>query len=82
MHTYIISSKKFNKRNKKGSIMPDISMCEDHDCPKRLSCYRYCATPSPYYQSYFAKSPRKKNKCDYHMPLKNMPAQSSYDEML
>lgn len=31
--------------------MPDISMCLDHKCPLRETCYRYKATPSKW-QSY------------------------------
>lgn len=25
--------------------MPDISMCQNHDCPKAKECYRYMAIP-------------------------------------
>lgn len=32
--------------------MPDISMCLNHSCKKRKSCYRYLATPHPTYQAY------------------------------
>jgi hypothetical protein len=31
--------------------MPDISMCTNITCEKRMKCYRYMATPS-YQQSY------------------------------
>lgn len=47
--------------------MPDIAMCQDKDCPKRLSCYRYTATPSQY-QPYFAeKMVDKKGNCEYYI---------------
>lgn len=47
--------------------MPDIAMCQDKDCPKRLTCYRYCATPS-LYQPYFAeKIIDKDGKCEYYI---------------
>ena len=32
--------------------MSDITMCDNWDCEKRESCYRYIAEPG-YYQSYF-----------------------------
>ena len=47
--------------------MPDIAMCQDKDCPKRLSCYRYTATPSQY-QPYFAEKIVDENgKCEYYI---------------
>lgn len=32
--------------------MPDIAMCKNENCKKKLKCYRYTATPSEYRQSY------------------------------
>jgi len=32
--------------------MPDISMCNGYDCPKRNKCYRFTARPDEYWQSY------------------------------
>ena len=38
--------------------MPDISMCEGGDCPKKEQCYRFTATPcqgqyySPFYKDW------------------------------
>jgi len=34
--------------------MPDISMCLDGECPSRLTCWRFMATPSECRQSYLA----------------------------
>jgi hypothetical protein len=34
--------------------MPDISMCINEDCPMKLTCYRYTATPTPLRQSYMS----------------------------
>lgn len=31
--------------------MPDITMCRNKDCPKKLACYRWCAVPDRW-QSY------------------------------
>lgn len=32
--------------------MPDITMCDSHNCPLSAKCYRYMAVPSPCRQSY------------------------------
>ena len=32
--------------------MPDISMCQNEDCPVRYGCYRYTALPDEHWQSY------------------------------
>lgn len=32
--------------------MPDISMCANKTCDKRLTCYRYRARPNEHWQSY------------------------------
>ena len=40
--------------------MVDITCCSDQKCPSRTLCYRYTASKDEY-QSYFAKSPRKKD---------------------
>ena len=32
--------------------MPDICMCDNEECPLRGNCYRFCAEPSEYRQSY------------------------------
>lgn len=32
--------------------MPDISICLNHDCPLRKTCYRHEAEPDPHWQSY------------------------------
>lgn len=46
--------------------MPDISMCANRECPKRLECYRYTAEPNPYRQSYFVGNINKEDgTCDY-----------------
>ena len=33
-------------------MSPDIAMCQNEVCAKKLSCYRYIAVPDPYRQSY------------------------------
>lgn len=33
--------------------MPDISMCQNKECPLSKKCYRFLAEPNPYRQSYF-----------------------------
>ena len=32
--------------------MPDISMCQNYDCPLKKRCYRMMAVPHPTHQSY------------------------------
>ena len=33
--------------------MADITMCNNDKCPLRQKCFRYMATPSPYWQPYY-----------------------------
>lgn len=44
--------------------MPDISMCNDHNCPSAKKCYRHQAIPWQY-QTYmdFERKPWQ-DKCD------------------
>ena len=50
--------------------MPDISMCENKDCPSKKKCYRFMAKPSPVWQTYAEFKPEKdKYKCDYFMKI-------------
>lgn len=47
--------------------MPDISMCNDKDCPMAAKCYRNPASgtkPSEFRQSWMA-SPRIGEECEY-----------------
>lgn len=48
--------------------MPDITMCNDEDCAKRLTCRRFIAEPTPGRQSYFMSSPREGDVCDHYYP--------------
>jgi len=36
------------RRNK----IPDITICRNERCPRKMECYRYRAEPDPYWQSY------------------------------
>lgn len=42
-------------------------MCKGTGCPKKLSCYRYLATPDRYMQSFFTDVPydHETNKCEH-----------------
>jgi len=53
--------------------MPDITKCEDKDCPLKESCYRFTAKPSEYRQSYFVETPYNKEtkECDYYWDNKD-----------
>ena len=33
-------------------MSPDISMCANEVCAKKLDCYRFIATPNPHRQTY------------------------------
>lgn len=49
--------------------MPDITMCENKDCPLKQSCYRYTAIPSRY-QSYANFAPDLlSGKCEDFWPI-------------
>lgn len=50
--------------------MPDITMCDDKECPMREGCYRFTAKPSMR-QAYFVKSPREGNECKYKWSLRH-----------
>ena len=50
--------------------MPDISMCDNKDCPSNKKCYRFTAIPSQGRQSYADFKPEKdKDKCEYFMEI-------------
>jgi hypothetical protein len=48
--------------------MPDITLCEGHECPLKESCYRFTAIASPMRQAYFISVPydKDKNECEYY----------------
>ena len=46
--------------------MPDISMCENINCKKRKSCYRYLAKPNEYLQSYVLFNSEGAKDCDFY----------------
>lgn len=48
--------------------MPDISMCDQRECPKRLTCYRFMAIPNPYRQSYVTME-FDEDGCDYYCKI-------------
>jgi len=37
--------------------MPDIAMCKQEDCPRKMECYRYLAVPE-HWQSYILPNPK------------------------
>ena len=46
--------------------MPDIAMCENNECPKRTTCYRFMAEPNSRRQSYADFKPNKEGECEYY----------------
>lgn len=49
--------------------MPDITMCHGTNCEVKTKCYRFTATPSENWQSYFEGIPSDSG-CDYFLPVK------------
>jgi hypothetical protein len=50
--------------------MPDISMCENKQCPKKKTCYRYTAIPEEHWQSYSTFTfNAEEGKCEYYWPI-------------
>ncbi len=62
--------------------MPDITLCNNEECLQKKSCYRFTATPNPYYQSYATFKFKVvedtgnpfwgKGRCDYYIDTKNL----------
>lgn len=53
--------------------MPDISMCENEECPLRHRCYRFMAEPDDYCQAYTAFAIGVDGECEgfRRMPYSN-----------
>lgn len=51
--------------------MPDISKCENEECPLKEKCYRYTAIPSPDLQAYGWFKPDEDGKCNGFWDNKN-----------
>lgn len=51
--------------------MADITKCNDEQCSKRLSCFRFTAPANEYLQSYFVNTPRKDDKCEMYWGKQN-----------
>jgi len=56
--------------------MPDISMCKNKECIRKISCYRYMARPNLPWQSYGEFKPVNNSEsefsCDYFWQLKTL----------
>jgi hypothetical protein len=50
--------------------MPDISMCQNNKCPKRLTCYRFIAIPDELLQAYSYFEPEENGECDGYLKSK------------
>lgn len=47
--------------------MPDICMCKGLKCPRKKTCYRHTAPPTPHWQSYFVTPPFKEDgSCEHY----------------
>lgn len=49
--------------------MPDITMCNDHECRLASRCYRHEAKLSDCWQSWFVETPRQADGCAMFWPL-------------
>ncbi len=49
--------------------MPDMTMCQEINCPRATRCWRFMAEPLAR-QSWFAVSPRVKDECEYFWRMK------------
>lgn len=49
--------------------MADITMCLNHECPLRETCYRMKAHVNPYLQSMAHFYPDEDGSCDYYWPM-------------
>jgi hypothetical protein len=57
--------------------MPDITMCRGGDCPFRVNCYRFTASPTPEHQSWFIEPPYddERYSCDFYLSNGNDPTE-------
>ena len=52
--------------------MVDIAMCFDNNCPSRNCCYRFVATPNPFWQTYSSfYRYAEDDKCRDFWPMEN-----------
>lgn len=58
--------------------MADISMCNQHMCPRAKECYRHEAKPS-HYQSYILPN-WTIDKCDHYWPMHEKTSSSNTEE--
>lgn len=49
--------------------MPDISMCENNDCPSAKKCYRHEAKPSSRQTFATFEVPDGKDRCSHFVPV-------------
>ena len=54
-------------------ISSDVGIIDDFDCPLKMTCYRYMASASEHWQSYFVGIPELKDgQCKYYIELRNV----------
>lgn len=52
--------------------MPDISLCRNQDCTRRLTCYRFLAEPNPENQAY-VDFKQVNGYCEHYWPHRFFP---------
>jgi hypothetical protein len=61
--------------------MPDISMCNNQECPSRLKCHRFMASPGMNQCFAVFIVPKRRKKCDSfmkHIPGNDKPLTTAY----
>jgi hypothetical protein len=49
--------------------MPDISMCQNTDCPKHKTCWRFNAPRNLQWQAFAEFKPDSEGNCDFYIPM-------------
>jgi hypothetical protein len=54
-------------------MSPDLTMCPGTGCPKRETCYRATAQPSPHWQTWMHPPRLPDGSCEYYWPTTPHP---------
>lgn len=46
--------------------MPDITKCNNEECPKKDTCYRYTSKPNEMQSFFVDMKPNEKGECEYY----------------
>ncbi len=51
-------------------MSPDITMCNNEECPLKDTCYRHEAEPNEMQSFFVDVKPNKKGECEYYWETK------------